>query len=133
RGFLWCCLASEFLMFLALPAFDSLPAWFAIRFVMGASGVGLFVASEAWINQLAPDAIRGRIIGLYNTALAASFALGPVILATVGREGWAPFLIAAAIVALAGVSLLLAGEATPRLEGGPSFGVFAFMRLAPTL
>lgn len=133
RRFLWACLASEFLMFLALPAFDRLPAWFAIRFVMGVSAVGLFVAAEAWINQLAPDESRGRLIGLYNTVLAAGFACGPAIVAVVGYQGWTPFLIGAATVLLAGSTLLLAGEATPRLEGRPSFGVLAFLRLAPTL
>lgn len=133
RRFLWACLALEFLMFVALPAFDWLPAWFAIRFVMGASAVGLFVAAEAWINQIAPDAIRGRLIGLYNTVLAAGFAMGPLIVAGVGREGWTPFLIAAAVVALAGAMLLLAGEETPRLEGRASFGVLAFLAIAPTL
>ena len=133
RRFLWGCLLSEFLMFLALPAFDWLPAWFLIRFAMGASAVGLFVAAEAWINQIAPDAIRGRLIGLYNTVLAAGFACGPAIVALVGFQGWTPFLIGAAVVLLAGSSLLLAGDATPRLEGRPSFSIFAFLRLAPTL
>lgn len=133
RGFLWSCLCSEFLMFLALPALDWLPAWFAIRFAMGAAAVGLFVAAEAWINQIAPDAVRGRLIGLYNTVLAGGFAMGPVIVAAVGHEGWTPYLIGAGVVALAASSLLLAGEATPRLEGRPSFGVFAFVALAPTL
>lgn len=133
RRFLWGCLASEFLMFLALPAFDRLPAWFAIRFMMGAAAVGLFVAGEAWINQIAPDRARGRLIGLYNTVLAGGFACGPAIVAAVGYAGWAPYLIASAVIALAATTLLFAGEATPKLEGRPTIGIFAFMALAPTL
>jgi len=133
RRFLGYCLASEFLMFLALPAFDWLPAWFAIRFMMGAAAVGLFVAGEAWINQIAPDHARGRLIGLYNTVLAGGFACGPAIVATVGYLGWAPYLIAAGVIALAATTLALAGDATPRLEGRPTISILAFMRLAPTL
>jgi MFS family permease len=133
RRFLWACLASEFLMFLALPAFDWLPAWFAIRFAMGAAAVGLFVAGEAWINQIALDESRGRLIGLYNTVLAAGFACGPAIVAAVGYAGWAPYLIASGVVALAASTLLFAGEATPRLEGRPSISILAFMAIAPTL
>ena len=53
RRFAVACIVAEATLFLALPTFDNLAAWFVIRFLMGASGTALFIASETWINHLA--------------------------------------------------------------------------------
>ena len=77
-------------------------------------GSGLFTASEAWINLLAPAEARGRVVGAYGAALSAGFALGPFVLIATGIDGWAPFIANAAIVAIAGLPLLAASdEAAP--------------------
>ena len=67
----------------------------------------LWSASEAIINELADDDWRGRIIGIYGSAGAAGFALGPLILLITGTEGLLPFLITALIVVAASVPLFL--------------------------
>ena len=75
-------------------------------------GSSIFTAGEAWINQLAGDVGRGRIIGIYAAALSAGFGIGPLILSLTGIEGWAPFLVNAAITALATLPLLGVGNAS---------------------
>ena len=133
RRFLLGCLAIEALCFLALPATDDIWLWFAIRFVAGATGVGLFVASETWINTLAVDAWRGRVLSLYNMALAGSVALGPLVIAVLGSDGWAPFLVGAAIVLVAAVPLAFAPPGGLELPDEPGLGLLAFAREAPHL
>jgi MFS family permease len=105
--------------------------WFPIRFVNGIVLVILFVVSETQINQLADDSTRGKLIGLYGTALAFGFAAGPVVLVLAGSTGFAPYLAIAILVLLASIPISLA---PPMERGGhgPARGVFAFIPAAPT-
>ena len=133
RRFLLGCLLVEFTTFLALPLFDHIYAWFIIRFVMGASTAGLFVVAETWINQIAEERNRGRVMGIYATVLSAGFAVGPLILAVIGTSGWLPFLVGAGFIALAVVPLALTQVQAPTLDGPTGFSIFQFIKMAPSL
>jgi MFS family permease len=120
-------------MLVLLPAIPDVYAWFPIRFLLGASVELLLFVSDVWVNQIAEERTRGRVIGLYGFVLSAGFAVGPLIVMAVGIEGWAPFLIGAAIVAMGGLPLLFARGLAPPIEGRPSGGLVRFVRLAPML
>lgn len=106
RDFLLICFGLDIVLFLAMKPLDSLTEWFILRPLGAVVGSSIFTAGEAWINQLAGDAGRGRTIGLYAAALSAGFGLGPLILSLTGVEGWPPFLANAAITAVAIAPLL---------------------------
>jgi MFS family permease len=110
RNFLLVCFALDVVLVLALKVFDSLEAWFVLRVLLGLVGSSIFASGEAWINQLAGDVGRGRIIGIYAAALSAGFGTGPLVLSVTGIEGWLPFIANAAISALAGLPLLGVGN-----------------------
>lgn len=99
---------------IALGLFQNVYAWFAIRFLLGAAGSMLWSASEAVINELVEDDWRGRIIGMYGSAGAAGFALGPMVLILTGTEGLLPFVVTAAFIGVASLPLFwLPNDATP--------------------
>ena len=111
-----------------MKVFDSIAAWFVLRAVLGMVGSSIFTTGEAWINQLAGDAGRGRIIGVYAAALSAGFGIGPLILSLTGIEGWSPFLVNAAISALAALPLFGIGDASRgfgRERGASPLSMFA--------
>ena len=85
----------------------SVPLWLLMRFISGFVITILFVASESWINQLAPEHIRSRMLSIYSVSLAAGFGAGGLLVAFLGISGWAPF-IAGAVICAAGVIPLLA-------------------------
>jgi len=118
-------------LFLLLPVFPNVNAWFVIRFLLGSANAFLWIAGEAWINEMAEERKRGRMVGLYSTALAAGFALGPLVLAQTGSEGWLPFLVSAALIAASGAPLLLAQSVAPVMKGRSSLCLLAFVLLAP--
>ena len=68
--------------------------WFGLRLLFGMAGSLMFVLSEAAVNALTPDAIRGRVLGVYATLFSLGFVAGPLVLALAGSEGWTPFLLA---------------------------------------
>jgi MFS family permease len=128
RRLLLTCLALNIAIFQSMHVFDSIGAWFGLRAALGLTGSMIFATTEAWINLLASDEGRGRVIGFYVAALSAGFALGPLMLSITGIDGWLPFLAASGIAAVAALPLLGVGDDAQRLgrEAGASvLGVFA--------
>lgn len=74
--------------------------WIVLQLVFSSAAALLFVLSEAGVNALIPEALRGRIIGIYATLFCIGFAAGPLVLALAGSEGWTPFLLASALFIL---------------------------------
>lgn len=106
RNFLLACYAVDIALLPLLKIFDTIGAWFVLRVLFGVIGSSLFTATEAWINLLASDAMRGRIIGLYAAALSVGFGLGPLLLSITGTAGWPPFIANMAVTAAAALPLL---------------------------
>jgi MFS family permease len=133
RNFLLVCFALDIALFLALKPLDSLAAWFVLRPLGAMVGSAIFTAGEAWINQLAGDAGRGRVIGIYAAALSAGFGIGPLVLSMTGIEGWAPFVVNAAITALAALPLLGVGHASTTLRQAGTAGPLRMFVRAPAI
>ncbi len=93
-------------MLMLLGLIQDAYVWFPLRFLLGAAGAMLWSASETVINQLAGDDWRGRIIGIYGSAGAAGFALGPIILIFTGTTTLLPFIVTASFVVAASLPLL---------------------------
>ena len=95
---------------LVIGLYQDVYLWFPLRFLLGAMAAVLWSASEAVINELAEDAWRGRIIGIYSSAGAAGFAIGPLILIATGTDGILPFAVTAGLILLAGIPLFWLGN-----------------------
>jgi MFS family permease len=133
RNLLLVCFSLDIVLVVALKAFDGVAVWFALRILLGVVGSAIFASGEAWINQLAGDAGRGRIIGLYAGALSAGFGIGPLVLSVTGLVGWAPFLANAAITALAMLPLLGAGDGSRDFGRERGASPFAMIARAPVI
>jgi MFS family permease len=131
--FMLLCMVLCALLLLALRAVPNIYLWFPLRIVLGFAISGLFVLSETWINEIADEHNRGRLIGLYVTVLAAAFAAGPLLIPVFGSQSWIPFLIGAAAISLAALPLVAVRHLAPSFEAAGSAGILAFFRLAPTL
>lgn len=118
---------------LLLPAFPNVWVWFPIRFLLGLSAELVFTGGDIWINQIARDATRGRLIGVYGTFLHAGFALGPATIAVVGSDSWTALYIGVAVVACGLIPLAWSGSAAPAVEGKPRARILHYLRIAPSL
>lgn len=132
---LWA-LAATGLVILLAPVWPNFWSWVVLRFFFGVSVTAVFYASELWIVTAAPAARRGAWLGIYGTFLSLGFFAGPVVLGSVGTDGWAPFLISAVILTSAAFPIWLARNAAPELiEEEPTrlSHVLGFFRSDPTL
>lgn len=116
---------------LLFPLTDDFYAWCAICLVIGCVGVIHWIASETWINLLARDASRSRVMAIYATVMAAGFVGGPLMLSLTGIEGWTPFVCVALACLGALVPVLLIRSAPPALGEKLHFSLPAIIRAVP--
>ena len=127
------CIATTAATLVLLRLSGDLRAWFLLRFLLGGAIGMLFALSEAWINALATEATRGRIIGLYSSVLSLGFATGPFLLTWTGSVGWTPFVVALTFLAWSIPPLLWARDAAPDLARDERASLGAFASRAPTM
>jgi MFS family permease len=118
-------------LMLLFPAIDDYFAWCAIRLVIGCVGVVHWIASETWINLLARDESRSRVMAVYATVMAGGFVGGPLMLYLTGIEGWIPFLAVAVASLCALVPVLLIRAPAPAMDGKLDGNLFAIVRAVP--
>jgi MFS family permease len=117
---------------LGFRATDSLVLWFVLRFAMNSALQGLFLISEVWINQIATDAMRGRLIAIYASLVSAGFAIGPLIIQFLGTRGWEPFIAGSAMMLLALTPLLAARRVVPPVEHASARAMWSFVFSSPS-
>jgi MFS family permease len=116
-----------------LPVWDGKAGWFLLRILIGA-GIGVhWVISEVWINRVAEEADRGKVVGAYVAAVGlAYFVAGPILLA-MGTQGNVPFVVVTAMIATAALPILLARRLVPTLPASCSTGMVGALRRQPTV
>jgi MFS family permease len=118
-------------LMLLFAVIDDYLAWCAIRLVIGCIGVVHWIASETWINLLARDSNRSRVMAIYATVMAGGFVGGPLLLSLTGINGWIPFLAVAVASLFALVPVLLIRSAPPALDRALHLDLFGVMRAVP--
>ena len=125
-------------MLAALPTVRDYWVWLALRFVLGIGNSLLFTAGDTWINQIVENRVRGRWIGVYNTAGMAGWAAGPIIGSQMDPNTWGPFLAGLGGIAIAFAFLLPTRRIDVRLRAGrearaPLSRLLAVFVVAPTV
>ena len=96
-----CALVLVFLSLVGFAFTTPFYAWFALRFLIGLTQSVIFTTGESWLQAIAPDKMRGRVMGSYMTSQTLTFALGPSLIKYIGFQGSVPWLIGVAASALA--------------------------------
>lgn len=118
---------------LLLPLTDSLIAWFLLRFLSGAAVGVHWVVTETWMNMMATDRNRGRVMAVYVTMMSGGFALGPILIAGTGIVGSAPFLAIFAAMCVSMIPIVVARRVAPPMPAHASGGLRNVLTLAPVI
>ena len=125
-------------MLATLPTVRDYWVWLALRFGLGIGNSLLFTAGDTWINQIVENRVRGRWMGVYNTAGMAGWATGPILGSQMDPDTWGPFLAGLGGTAVAFAFLLPTRRIDVRLRVGrearaPLARLLAVFVVAPTV
>ncbi|QQZ43996.1 MFS transporter [Pseudomonas sp. SK3(2021)] len=106
------------------------------RIVMGFGAGLIIILGETWVNEMAADTVRGRVIAVYTTCFTVFQMIGPGLVALLGTEGPAVIATVSAgyLLAIAVIWLTLPRQCPVAAHAeNKSFSVLGFIRVAPAL
>lgn len=118
---------------LLFPLLDWLAVWMVLRFLSGIAVAVHWVVTETWMNLMATDRNRGRVMAIYVTAMSTGFACGPLVIAETGIAGIRPFVIVALAMGLSMIPILLARKVAPPMPRHDGGGLWFTLRMAPAI
>ena len=128
------CLLLGALSVAGLALVQNYAVWVALRLFLGVALTVVFVLGESWINQLAVEKWRGRLVALYGTGYALSQLSGPLLLTGLGTATDAGFWMGVGL--LIGGSLMLLGRSgAPQVDAHSTSGrgLLVFCRKLPAI
>ncbi len=119
---------------LAVGLTESAPAWAWLRFVTGLCLAGQYVVAESWLNDLATNENRGRLLAIYAVVTSGAFGLGQVMLFAIDdARAITGFAIASIITSLAVAPVALSEDAVaPTVAKREHISLRDLARLVPT-
>ena len=94
-------------------------AWIALRFLAGACLAGQYVVAESWLNQIATNDNRGRLLSWYTMITVVAYGVGQVSISVIDPMTLTAFGIGAVLISLAVAPVALSEEAAPPITAVP--------------
>ena len=118
---------------LAVGLTESAPAWAWLRFVTGLCLAGQYVVAESWLNDLATNENRGRLLAIYAVVTSGAFGIGQVLLFAMDPLLITGFAIASIITSLAVAPVALSEDAVaPSLSEREHISLRELAKVVPT-
>lgn len=112
---------------------QSAAAWAVLRFVTGMCLAGQYVVAESWLNDLATNETRGRLLAVYNVITIGAFAVGQASLFALDAQVITGFAIASIVTSLAVVPVTLSEAAVaPRFQEAAHLSMRELATTVPT-
>ncbi len=115
------------------PSVDAYWAWCVFRFAGGLVGVLWWVVTESWINLLATDTGRTRLVAAYTSAISLGMSIGPIGVAETGIHGWTPWLVVLVAFVVGSVPILGVARALPAVAHDDDIRALALVRRVPVV
>lgn len=105
--------------------------WWLLRIVTGISMLGMYLAIESWLNNLATNENRGRLFAVYMTINLLALGCGQYMLLIYGFDTVAPFALSALFFSLALVPIALTRMLQPGQISVPRLGLRTLYATSP--
>ena len=106
--------------------------WGLARFSWGVCFAGLIVVAETWLNELATNENRGRVLARYMVVTMGAVATGQLLVATADTNGFVLFAVASVLVSAALVPMSLSASSSPTIITPEPLALRTLFRTAPT-
>lgn len=107
-------------------------SWFAMRFLFGICMAGIYVVVESWLNELASNDTRGRLLSVYMLVSMGGIVVGQLLLNVADTDGFALFILASVLVSLALVPVSLSATSGPRISYPQPTSLREVWKIVPT-
>lgn len=108
------------------------PTWIVTRFIFGGCMAGIYVVVESWLNDLATNATRGRILSVYMLVSMGGVGAGQFMLTIDDSSGFMLFIITSVLVSLSLLPITLSASSAPPLAVPEAMGLGALWARVPT-
>ena len=105
--------------------------WWLLRILTGISMLGMYLAIESWLNNLATNQNRGRLFAIYMTINLLALGSGQYMLLIYGFDGPEPLVLGALFFSLALVPIALTRMLQPPSVSVPHLGLRQLYRTSP--
>lgn len=108
-------------------------SWVLLRLMVGVCTAGLYVVAESWLNDLATNENRGRLLAVYSVISTTFYGAGQVLIFGFSAMAVTGFAIAAILTSLAVTPVSLSEAAVaPNLEESEHISLRELARSVPT-
>lgn len=106
--------------------------WGTLRVISGACLVGLYIVIESWLNVLAPNQKRGKMLSVYMMTTLLAMAGGQYLILVADPATFMPFGIIAMLISLGLVPVALTRVLQPQPVETPAVvGIGQLFRVSP--
>ena len=97
--------------------FDSPIIWLIMRVSTGFCLAGLYVVAESWLNSMAENHYRGRLLAIYNVVTIGAWGMGQLLVFNFDARNLSGFAFAAIVASLAVIPISISEQAAaPEVE-----------------
>lgn len=107
-------------------------AWVVMRFITGFCMAGLYIVAESWINDLATNKTRGRLLGIYMVASMGGIAGGQFLLNAADPASFELFVLASLLISLALIPIALSATSSPPTRTSTPMSLRELVGVVPT-
>jgi MFS family permease len=114
-------------------AYDSPIVWIVMRSSTGFCFAGLYVVAESWLNGLASNTFRGRLLAMYNVVTIGAYGAGQLLVFNFDARTLTGFAFAAVVSSLAVIPVAMSEQAsTPTVENNTHITMRELAIIVPT-
>ena len=113
--------------------YDSPIVWILMRSSTGFCFAGLYVVAESWLNGLATNTFRGRLLAVYNVVTIGAYGAGQLLVFNFDARTLTGFAFAAVVSSLAVIPVVMSEQAaTPNVDNHTHITMRELARIVPT-
>ena len=113
--------------------YDSPIVWILMRSSTGFCFAGLYVVAESWLNGLASNTFRGRLLAMYNVVTIGAYGAGQLMVFNFDARTLTGFAFAAVVSSLAVIPVAMSEQAsTPPVENNTHITMRELAKIVPT-
>ena len=123
-------LASASVLAQGLAAYPAV--WIPMRFVTGLCMAGQYVVAESWLNGLASNENRGRLLAIYMVVTSLGFGAGQLLVAAGNTATLGLFAVASLLFSLAVTPVALSETTGPSIDRSAHISLRELAGIVPT-